>query len=77
MEVSSQFIILVPVVLGLTQAVKVAGLDSRWAPLLAIIFGVCGAFLIAGVSGVAFIGGVVAGLTAAGLWSGTKTTIGN
>lgn len=76
MEVSTQFLILVPIVLGLTEAVNIAGLAKRWSALLAILLGILGAFLIAGYGTGSVIGGIIAGLTAAGLWSGTKATLG-
>ncbi len=74
MEVSAQFLILVPVALGLTKAVNIAGLGKRWSALVSITFGIVGAFMFAGISGGSTLGGVIAGLTAAGLWSGTKAT---
>lgn len=75
MEISNAFLILVPVIVGLVQATKVIGLDSRFAPMVAVVFGVVGAFVLAGVSGGSAIGGVVAGLSACGLYSGTKATV--
>ena len=74
MEISAAFLFLVPVIVGLTQVTKVSGLKSKWAPLLSIILGMLGAFVLAGVSGTTGLGGIVAGLAACGLWSGTKTT---
>ena len=77
MELSQAFLILVPVIVGITQVVKAIGMDSRFAPLVSVILGVAGAFLISGISGGVAIGGIVAGLSACGLWSGVKTTTGN
>jgi hypothetical protein len=75
MEISAAFLFLVPVIVGLTQVAKVSGLKSKWAPLLSIVLGMLGAFVLAGFSGGTALGGIVAGLTACGLWSGTKTTL--
>lgn len=75
-DVSSQFLILVPVVVGLTQAIKATGVDTRWSPLVAVALGIIGAIIFAGLSWGAVIGGIVAGLTAAGLFSGVKKTVG-
>lgn len=76
MEFSNAFLVLVPVVIGLVSVVKAIGMDARFAPLLAVVFGVFGAFVLAGVSGGTAIGGIVAGLSASGLYSGTRTTLG-
>jgi hypothetical protein len=60
-------------VLGLTQAVKIAGLNSRFIPLSAVLLGVILSYMVADTS---VIGGIVAGLTACGLYSGVKSTVG-
>ena len=64
-----------PLVLGVTKAINMAGMGTRWSALTAIALGVAAAFALAGVSGGSVIGGTIAGLTAAGLWSGTKATL--
>jgi hypothetical protein len=69
-----QFLVLVPLVLGVIQVFKLAGLSTRWSPLVALILGIGGAFLIGGVHSVNVIQGLVAGLSAIGLWSGIKAT---
>ena len=69
-----QFLVLVPLVLGVTQVIKLTGLSTRWGPLVALILGVGGAFLIGGVHSANVIQGIVAGLTSIGLWSGIKAT---
>lgn len=77
MEISVQFLVLVPVVLGVVQVIKKTGLSTRWSPLLSLVLGVVGALAIAkGYSADAVIQGLIAGLSAAGLWSGTKATLG-
>lgn len=76
MEVSTQFLVLVPVVLGVTQVFKTVGLPSRFAPLVSLVLGVLGASLLgSGFSGSDIIQGIVAGLSASGLWSGVKATV--
>ncbi len=75
-EISTQFLVLVPLVLGVTEVIKGVGLSSRFAPLCSLVFGVAGAFLIGGDSNSAIVlQGLIAGLTASGLWSGTKAII--
>lgn len=76
MDVSNQFLLLVPLVLGVVQAIKTgAGLDSRWAPIMSIVLGVIGAMVMGGVNPTAALQGVIAGLSASGLWSGSKATL--
>ena len=71
-----QFVILVPVVLGLVEAVKQAGMPSRYAPILALSLGVAGTFLMSGdYAGASVIQGLIVGLSAVGLWSGVKSSI--
>ena len=78
MDISIQFVILIPVILGLVQAAKIAGLNTRFAPLLSIALGVVGAFVVQwslADAGVAIIQGIIGGLSAAGLWSGTRAVL--
>lgn len=65
---------LVPIVMALVSLVKMY-LDSRWAPLFSLAFGVIGMFLIGGNSWqVSILAGLVVGLTGSGLYSGVKAT---
>lgn len=66
--------VLVPVTLGLVQIVKGLNLPSKFAPILSIVFGIGLAFLLFKVSGITTLAGIFVGLSAAGLWSGTKAT---
>jgi len=76
MEINPQFLLLVPVVVGLVQAMKVADiLPSRFAVLAAIGFGILGVITLGSFSGANVIDGIVVGLTAAGLYSGTRATL--
>lgn len=59
------------IVLGLCQVAKVAGLNTRWIPLLGVIIGITLSYIIPGVT-VAM--GIISALSAMGLYSGTKTT---
>ena len=73
MEISAQFIVLVPIVLGVVQVLKVSGLPSRWSPLLSLLLGVVGAtLLIGGELRADILQGLAVGLSASGLWSGVK-----
>ena len=75
MEISSQFLILVPVVLGITQVIKMTGLSSRYVPLLSLVLGMVGAILIGNLDSTSLLQGVIAGLSASGLYSGGKATV--
>lgn len=66
----------VPVVVGVVQAIKTAGLPKRYAPLLSIVFGVVSAFVFPQEThALTVFAGVGIGLMAAGLYSGVKATI--
>lgn len=72
----TQFAILVPVVIGIIEVVKLAGLPSRFAPLLSLVLGVLGAtYLVGGDLAVTVLQGLIVGLSASGLYSGTKATL--
>lgn len=69
--------IAVPLIMAIVQAVKTAGMSHRWAPLLSIGLGLVGFyFLLPGAdTASSLFEGLVAGLTASGLYSGAKTTV--
>lgn len=64
----------IPVVLGVVSAIKVAGLPDKWAPVASLVFGLVVAFVAGGTLLVEVLGGLVVGLSASGLYSGTKAT---
>lgn len=65
----------VPVVLGLVQVLKGAGLPHRFAPLASLALGV-GALLLGGLAWQpAIVQGVIVGLVASGMWSGSKALL--
>lgn len=74
MELTQEFLILVPITVGLVQVAKKTGLDSRYAPLFSV-FVACGMSVILSHGLDAIAQGIIAGLTASGLWSGVKTTM--
>lgn len=65
-------IVVVPIVVGLTEVVKRLGLPSKFSPLVSIGFGLVIALLMQGVSTLTVLAGIIYGLSAAGLYSGTK-----
>lgn len=62
----------VPVVIGVTAAIREIGIPSKYAPLLAIAFGMTFMSLTGIVWQVAVVQGIIVGLMASGLWSGSK-----
>lgn len=63
-------------VVGLTQALKIAGLPKRFAPIASVAIGLSLAYLFVGVTTNTTFAGIVLGLSASGLWSSTKTLAG-
>jgi len=75
MEISTEFLVLVPVVIGLVEVLKHIGLVSKFLPLASLILGVAGIGLLDAFTGANVLQGIIVGLTASGLFSGTKSTL--
>lgn len=58
----------VAIITGLTEVVKRAGVNTKYIPLVAILFGIIYGVAIGGFEATSIIGGVVAGLTSVGLY---------
>jgi hypothetical protein len=77
--ITTNAIVIVPIIIALTQAVKLTGfVKDHFAPLIAIVFGI----LIAWFSdynnaswGAMILTGAVYGLMSSGLYSGVRTTM--
>ena len=65
----------VAVIIGLTEVVKRLGVSTRWIPLVAVILGVVWAGFVLGWDSTSVMSGIVAGLTAVGLFRGVQKTI--
>lgn len=63
-------------VVGLVEVAKLSGMNSRYAPLLAVTLGILYSFAT-DFSFASGIRGVILGLSAAGLYSGTRTIVNN
>lgn len=75
MEISAQFLALVPIVLGVTQVIKKSGLSTRYAPLVSLVLGVVGVFVLGGETlSQVILSGLVVGLSSSGLYSQTTKT---
>lgn len=78
MEVIFNFAVAVGVIVGLVEVAKRIGLPSKFAPLISVVIGVGFSFIFPGETiGLTILFGVITGLTACGLYSGTKATIQN
>jgi hypothetical protein len=73
--VNASFLALIPVVVGLVHVVRKVGLSTKYAPVVSLAFGVVCAYLVGGSATTVIISGIVVGLSASGLYSGTKTTV--
>lgn len=67
--------LIIPVIIGVSEAIKRAGIPSQFIPLVAIVLGAFAYYAIPGLSG-GIVDGIVAGLAACGLWSGVKSVSG-
>ncbi len=69
--------VIIAIIIGLVSIAKKLGLESKFAPVLALILGV-GINLVVkylgAETGELVVGGIIAGLTSMGLYSGTKAT---
>jgi hypothetical protein len=65
----------IPLDMGLITAARQVGLPAKFAPLMSIIFGI-GLVALTGASWQADIAqGIIVGLAASGLWSGSRTML--
>lgn len=65
-----------PIVLGICEVVKRAGISTRYVPIFGVFLGVAlSFFLTGGYSAHALVEGLVSSLTALGFYSGVKKTI--
>jgi len=68
-------LIIVPVIIGLVEVAKRLGLNDKYCPILAVLFGIGFASLGTAVGfGGMLLSGVISGLAAVGLYSGAKNT---
>ena len=67
--------IIVPVVLGVTEVFKRVGIPNQYAGLVSLVVGLGVAFWLSGFTAGAAIQGAFYGLSAAGLWSGSKALL--
>lgn len=70
-------VILIAVIIGLVEAAKWSGLPKRFAPGLSLVLGVVGGivYIFPGDVAMGVLIGLVMGLSASGMYSGTKATL--
>lgn len=76
-EYISKSVLIVPIIIGIVQAVKYTGLSAKWSPLISIAAGLLIAYLTspATMVGHNFLAGIIYGLSASGLYSGVATVV--
>ncbi len=62
-------------VIAICEAVKTAGVNSRWIPLLSVILAIAGAYFFDGASFLSTVAGVIVGLSTTGGYRLIKTTL--
>ncbi len=75
MEIASSASVL-GAIIGITQVLKLCGLPTRFAPVVSLALGLSLSFIAIGVSPESVFAGIIAGLSASGLWGSVKTTAG-
>lgn len=66
---------IIPVLVGVVEVVKKAGLDTRYVPALSLLLGAAVSVALEGITVPAVLQGLMYGLSACGLYSGTKATL--
>lgn len=59
--------------LGITATLGKAGINSRYKPCISLLVAITTSILYTGMTRESVIVGIIGGLTASGLWSGTKS----
>ena len=70
----TQIGIIVVLVAAICEGAKYAGLHKRWIPLLSVVLGIAGAFIVDGVNFLSTAASVVVGLSTSGLYDVVKRT---
>lgn len=75
-EIEVSQVLIVPIIVGLVEVAKRFTDDNRVLPILALLLGVAGAFVFPeSTPPLTCVKGLVFGLAASGLWSGSKTMV--
>lgn len=70
-------LVVVPIILGIVQAIKMTAIPERYSAIISIVIGILIAFITANGTywGYSIMGGLIYGLSASGLYSGTKAVM--
>lgn len=69
-------LVLIPVLIGILEAIKRTGFNSKFIPVLSIILGIMFGVVFSGLSiKEGIITGIYIGLSAVGLYSGSKAVV--
>ena len=70
-------IVLIPVIIGLIELLKMYGLPKKLMPIFSLILGIAGGifYLFPHDWRSGILGGIIMGLSASGLYSGSKTIV--
>lgn len=63
---------IIPFILGITEVFKQAGVPAKYTPVVSVVLGIALLSFISTESGIQIVQGIVYGLSASGLWSGSK-----
>ncbi len=74
-EAFTQIGALVVLIVAICEAIKRAGLASRWIPLVSVVLAIAGAWFFDSVSFLSTVSGVILGLATTGGYRVVKTTI--
>ncbi|AEH46803.1 hypothetical protein [Parageobacillus thermoglucosidasius] len=67
---------IIPLILGIVELFKKGGLPARYSPFVSVIFGLLfGIFYVADTMKEGIVVGLMLGLAASGLYSGTKNMV--
>jgi hypothetical protein len=72
---SPEVLALVPLTVALTEVVKGLGVTDRYAPVASMCLGIALGFFVFPTIPSVILGGIVIGLTASGLYSGTRALV--
>ena len=70
-DINDMMLLAIPAITGIVQAIKMAGLPSKWCGLLGVALGVASSFLLPDVN---ILWGLLFGLASVGLYSAPKNT---
>jgi hypothetical protein len=71
-------ILLIPLVLAITSMAKgflPDNISGKWSPVISVLAGIAGGLLTIGVSRQGVLTGLIIGLSASGLYSGSKSVV--